>query len=182
MKIQLISLVVAALSAACVVAPGSEDSASSSEAVTSTGDVVGSFSGGSDAQFASIVLEPSTDANGHYVYFLDEHPELISCAIDKGCTVTHERETGYFSATATHLTLHPSTGAERIYSYTRKGSALTLTRSGVTGSYAELTSYCDTAADCAGQGLIRPECDSPTSGWECSATAHTCSYACSGAK
>ena len=183
MKIQLISLTVAALAAACGAAPGTDDgTSSSSEAVTSTGNVVGAFSGGSSAQFATIVLDPTTDASGHYVYFLEEHQELISCTIDKGCTVTHEREDGYFSATATHLTLHPSTGAERVYSYTREGSTLTLTRDGATGTYAELSSYCDTAADCAGEGLIRPECDSPTAGWECSATAHTCSFACVGAK
>ncbi|HEX3344827.1 MAG TPA: hypothetical protein VHS09_09660 [Polyangiaceae bacterium] len=183
MKIQLISLAAAVLTAACGAAPGTEDGTSSSaEPVAAIPDLTGAFSGASSAQFATIVLDPTTDASGHYTYFLDEHAELVSCKVGSGCTVTHERESGYYSATATHLTLHPTGFAERVYSYTRKGASLTLTRSGVAGSYAEVTSYCDSAADCGGQGLVRPECDSPTSGWECSATAHTCSYACMGAK
>jgi len=182
MKIQLISLTVAVLTAACSAAPGTEDSTSTTEAVTSDGNAAGSFSGNPGAQFADIVLDPTTDAKGHYTYFLEEQGGLISCTVGAGCVLKHQRETGTYSATATHLTLQPSNAAERVYSYTRKGTALTLTRSGVTGTYAELSSYCDTAADCPAQGLIRPECASATSGWECSATAHTCSYACSGAK
>ncbi|HEY3818544.1 MAG TPA: hypothetical protein VGL81_15325 [Polyangiaceae bacterium] len=184
MKIQLISLIAAAMAtAACSAASGTEDTTgSSAEAVSSLPAVTGEYAGNSNAQFADIVLDPSTNSDGQYTYFLEEQGGLVSCKVGAGCTVTHSRETGYYSATATHLTLHPSNGAERVYSYTHSGTTLTLTRDGETGTYSKLTSYCDTAADCPAEGLIRPECDSPTAGWECNATAHTCSFACSGAK
>jgi hypothetical protein len=182
MKLQLISFVALASIIACGGAPGAEDgTGSSSEAVSALPDLTGSYTGGSEAQFAAIELDPSTNTKGEYTYFLDEQGGIISCVVGKGCTLTHERETGYYSATATHLTLHPSNGAERVYSYVHTGTTLTLTRDGATGTYAQVESNCDTAADCPAEGLVHPDCASATSGWECSAT-HLCSYACSGAK
>jgi hypothetical protein len=134
------------------------------------------YVGGVDAEYGHIVLAPSLGSAGRYPYFLQQKAGLISCTVGTGCTLTHEREDGTYLATASQLTLEPSMGPARAYSYERSGDTLTLTGSGETSSYTTITSYCDTAADCAGEGLIHPDCASKTSGWECNANA--CSYAC----
>jgi hypothetical protein len=170
----------AALVAACGASPGGDEavSATTPEAVT-TGDVAGAYAGAPGSQFADVVFATEKNAAGQYPYFLEQSPELISCVVGTGCTITHLREDGHYSATATHVTLHPTNGPERVYGYQREGDGLTLTREGETGVFSEIPSYCDTASDCPGEGLIRPDCASATSGWECN--AHACSYACSGA-
>jgi hypothetical protein len=178
MKIQLAGLVLGALCGACGSGPDGEPTVTSaSEDIASTADLAGAYAGGADAQYANLVLDRVLDATGHYPYFLEQKPGLISCTVGTGCTVTHEREEGTYSATATHLTFEPTAAPRRVYAYVHGGDTLTLTRSAETGSYTTITSHCDTAADCPGEGLIRPDCATKTSGWECNANA--CSYACS---
>ena len=178
MKLPIVGLVFGVVCAACGSSPDGENAQSTSaESVAAVADLAGAYSGGTGAQFEHLVLDREVDATGHYGYFLEDKPGLISCSVNTGCTITHTREDGTYSATATHLTLEPTSGAKRVYTYVHTGNALTLSRSGETGPYTALPSYCELAADCPEQGLIRPYCASKTSGWECN--ANVCSYACS---
>jgi hypothetical protein len=179
MKLQYLALVVvAALSGACGSAPDVEAAgATASQAdMTSPGDVVGAYVGGDDAPFGNLVLDSVADSAGLYAYFANDKAGLISCTIGSGCTVKHAREEGTYTVMASSLTLAPTIGAPRTYAFVRNGDTLTLTDSGASASYTTIPSYCDTAADCAAEGLIRPYCASATSGWECNANA--CAWAC----
>jgi hypothetical protein len=178
MKLQCLALVVvAALCGACGSAPEVEIiGATTSQADTTPADLAGAYAGGEGAPFGNLVLDSVADSAGHYAYFADDTAGLISCSIETGCTLKHAREEGTYTVTAADLTLAPATAPAHTYAFVRSSNTLTLTDSGASASYTAIASYCDTAADCADEGLIRPYCASATSGWECNANA--CAWAC----
>lgn len=135
---------------------------------------------GQTGPFAAVVFERTADHTGHH-YFTESFASLIHCGVGTGCTTTHERSEGWYTATAHGVTLHPDTGTAESFTYTLRGTTLSLTAHGTTSHLSSEPSYCDTSADCAEEGLVHPECAiGPGGGWQCS-TTHTCSYRCGGA-
>ena len=146
-------------------------------------NVVGAFVSPAPELTMSIVFENSPDHRGHH-FFRESYGTLIHCTIGSTCTSTHARTDGYYSATSTHITLHPEGAPAEVYTYTLSSRGhLTMTRSGNTSAYDQTTSgFCDEWADCAEEGLNAPRCAVAAGApeWACT-TDHACHYNCGGA-
>ncbi len=173
------------LTMGCAADPGVDPSESGEDEsrVSAWSTLVGAYSldDGQTGEYSTVVFEASREHAGHH-YFAESFGALIHCGVGTGCTRSHTRTEGWYTANASArtVTLHPSAGASATFTYALSGDHLTLTRSRHAARYSKATSYCDTPDDCAEEGIVHPLCAiRPGGGWQCGA-AHTCSYSCGG--
>jgi hypothetical protein len=169
--------------AGCSADAASQDPADAEEAEASQDELnanasrlVGAYKGQGSVRpptFQGLVLE----SNGTFFADVDTG---IRCV--RAPCPSNVRLTGKFTATKSYLRLSPLPGEEASsfhgrYRYTLAGKRLSLSRTDLGGAWSndleKGASYCATADDCGGQGIIHPMC---VGEWTCA--AHACGYKC----